>query len=191
MYKSIQADPWIADPGHASLDPSNYLYFPLYGTLVRGLDALGILRGVPWKQFAYLNALWASFAVVFVYAFIYRVTANAWAAALAACFHLGSGYFLLLSVINEDIMPGYALVLGAMVLAGLWFDRPTDTRVGLVAVLFTLGWLIASFAGVWGRPSIYESGLLQRGDDIVRMIEATPASERQALAAARFPLPRL
>ena len=142
MYKSIQAEPWIADPGHASLDPSNYLYFPLYGTLVRGLDALGILRGVPWKQFAYLNALWASFAVVFVYAFIYRVTANAWAAALAACFHLGSGYFLLLSVINEDIMPGYALVLGAMVLAGLWFDRPTDTRVGLVGVLFTLGWLI-------------------------------------------------
>jgi hypothetical protein len=142
MYKNIQAEPWIADPGHASLDPSNYLYFPLYGTLVRGLDALGILRGVPWKQFAYLNALWASFAVVFVYAFIYRVTANAWAAALAACFHLGSGYFLLLSVINEDIMPGYALVLGAMVLAGLWFDRPTDIRVGLVGVLFTLGWLI-------------------------------------------------
>ena len=62
MYKSIQAEPWIADPGHASLDPSNYLYFPLYGTLVRGLDALGILRGVPWKQFAYLNALWASLA---------------------------------------------------------------------------------------------------------------------------------
>ena len=142
MYKSVQAEPWIADPARARLDPSNYLYFPLYGTLSRGLDALGILRGVPWRQFAYLNALWASLAVVFVYAAIYRVTANAWAAALAAAFHLGSGYFLLLSVINEDIMPGYALVLGAMVLAGLWFDRPTDVRVGLVGLLFTLGWLI-------------------------------------------------
>ena len=38
MYKSIQAEPWIADPAHAALDPSNYLYFPLYGTLCRLLD---------------------------------------------------------------------------------------------------------------------------------------------------------
>ena len=33
MYKSIQAEPWIADPASARLDPSNYLYFPLYGAL--------------------------------------------------------------------------------------------------------------------------------------------------------------
>jgi hypothetical protein len=142
MYKSIQAEPWIADPAHARLDPSNYLYFPLYGALARGLDALGILHGVPWKQFAYLNALWASLAVVFVYAFVHRVTASAWAAALAACFHFGCGFFLLLAVISEDIMPGYTLVLGAMVLAGLWFDRPSHRRVALVGALFTLGWLI-------------------------------------------------
>ena len=142
MYKSIQAEPWIADPAHARLDPSNYLYFPLYGALARVLDALGILRGVPWKQFAYLNALWASLAVVFVYAFVHRVTGSAWAAVLAACFHFGCGFFLLLAVISEDIMPGYALVLGAMVLAGLWFDQPSHRRVALVGALFTLGWLI-------------------------------------------------
>ncbi len=92
------------------------------------LDALGILRGVPWKQFAYLNAFWASLAVVFVYAFVHRVTASAVAATLAACFHFGCGFFLLLAVISEDIMPGYTLVLGAMVLAGLWFDRPSHRR---------------------------------------------------------------
>ena len=46
MYKSIQAEPWIADPAHARLDPSNYLYFPLYGALARLLDWLGILRGM-------------------------------------------------------------------------------------------------------------------------------------------------
>ena len=142
MYKSIQAEPWIADPAHARLDPSNYLYFPLYGALARGLDSLGILRGVPWKQFAYLNALWASLAIVFVYAFVHRVTGSARAAALAACFHFGCGFFLLLAVISEDIMPGYTLMLGAMVLAGLWFDRPNHRRVALVGALFTLGWLI-------------------------------------------------
>jgi len=142
MYKSIQAEPWIADPAHARLDPSNYLYFPLYGALARVLDALGILRGVPWKQFAYLNALWASLAVVFVYAFVHRVTGSAWAAVLAACFHFGCGFFLLLALISEDIMPGYTLVLGAMVLAGLGFDHPSHRRVALVGALFTLGWLI-------------------------------------------------
>jgi hypothetical protein len=142
MYKSIQAEPWIADPARAQLDPSNYLYFPLYGALARVLDAIGLWRGVPWQQFAYLNALWASLAIVFVYAFIHRVTGNARAAVLASCFHFGSGFFLLLAMINEDIMPGYTLVLGAMVLAGLWFDRPTLWRVAGVAALFTLGWLI-------------------------------------------------
>ena len=97
---------------------------------------------MPWKQFAYLNAFWASLCVVFVYAFVHRVTASIWAAALAACFHFGCGFFLLLAVISEDIMPGYTLVLGAMVLAGLWFDRPSHRRVALVGALFTLGWLI-------------------------------------------------
>jgi len=142
MYKSIQAEPWIADPSRARLDPSNYLYFPLYGALCRLLDWLGIDRGVPWRQFAWLNAFFASVATVIVYAFVHRLTGSVRAAALAACFHFGCGFVLLLSVISEDIMPGYTLVLGAMALAGLWFDRPTHLRVALVAALFTLGWLI-------------------------------------------------
>jgi hypothetical protein len=142
MYKSIQAEPWIADPAHARLDPSNYLYFPLYGLLARLLDALGLWKGVAWKQFAYLNALWASLGVAAVYGFVHRLSGAPKVAALAALFHLGCGFVLLLSVINEDIMPGYTLVLIAMLLAGLWFDRPTYQRVIAVAVLFTVGWLI-------------------------------------------------
>ena len=133
MFKSIQAEPWIADFAHARLDPSNYLYFPLYGLLARLLDALGILKGVPWKQFAYLNAFWASLGTVFVYAFVHRLTSRALVAAPAAIFHLGCGFVLLLSVINEDIMPGYVLVLAAMLLAGLWFDAPNYRRVAISA----------------------------------------------------------
>ncbi len=142
MYKSIQAEPWIADFAHARLDPSNYLYFPLYGASSRLLDAFGILRGVAWKQFAYLNAFWASLGVVVVYAFAHRVTGRATVAVLASLFHLGTGFFLLLATINEDIMPGYVLVLAAMALAGVWFERPTYKQVVIVAVLFTLGWLV-------------------------------------------------
>ena len=142
MYKSIQAEPWIADFAHARLDPSNYLYFPLYGASARLLDALGVLRGVPWKQFAWLNAFWASLGVAAVYGFVHRLTGAARIAAPAALFHLGCGFVLLLAVINEDIMPGYTLVLLSMLLAGLWFDRPTPVRVMTVGVIFTLGWLV-------------------------------------------------
>ena len=142
MYKSIQAEPWIASPSTARLDPSNYLFFPLYGVSARLLDALGILRGVPWKQFAYLNAFWASLGAVVVYAFVHRLTTSAAIAALSSVFHLGCGFVLLLSVISEDIMPGYVFVLASMALAGLWFDRPTWKRIALVGALFTLGWLI-------------------------------------------------
>ena len=142
MYKSIQAEPWITDPSRARLDPSNYLYFPLYGVLCRLLDWLGIDSGVPWRQFAWLNAFFASLATVIVYAFVHRLTGRVHAAVLSACFHFGCGYVLLLSVISEDVMPGYTLVLGAMALAALWFDRPTYLRVGVVGVVFTFGWLI-------------------------------------------------
>lgn len=142
MYKSIQAEPWIGDFAHARLDPSNYLYFPLYGASARLLDALGVLRGVPWKQFAYLNAFWASLGVAAVYGFVHRLTGTARIAAPAAVFHLGCGFVLLLAVINEDIMPGYTLVLVSMLMAGLWFDRPTVARVVGVGAVFTLGWLI-------------------------------------------------
>ena len=142
MYKSIQAEPWIASPSTARLDPSNYLFFPFYGVSARLLDALGILRGVPWKQFAYLNAFWASLGTVVVYAFVHRLTTSAAVAALSSVFHLGCGFVLLLSVISEDIMPGYVFVLASMALAALWFDQPTYLRVGVVGVVFTFGWLI-------------------------------------------------
>ena len=142
MFKSIQAEPWMRDFAHARLDPSNYLYFPLYGALANLLDWLGVARGQAWKQFAYLNAIWASIANVMVYAFVHRLSGSARVAALATLFHIGCGTVLLLAVINEDIMPGYALLLGSMLLAGLWFGRPTHGRVIAVAILFTLGWLI-------------------------------------------------
>lgn len=87
---------------------------------------------MPWRQFAYLNAFFASLCTVIVCAFIHFVTGSARVALLAACFHFGCGFVLLLSVISEDIMPGYTLMLGAMALAGVWFDRPSHGRVVLV-----------------------------------------------------------
>src|SRR6185312_13614189 len=101
-----------------------------------------ILPGVAWKQFAYLNAFWASVATAALFAFVLRLSADLRVAALAALFHAGCGIVLLLSVINEDIMPAYALLLISMLLAASWFDRPTVGRVIGVGVLFTLAWLV-------------------------------------------------
>jgi len=47
----------------------------------------------------------ASLGTVFVYAFVHHLTSRAVVATLSAIFHLGCGFVLLLSVINEDIMP--------------------------------------------------------------------------------------
>ena len=66
MFKALQGVPWIVDFTHARLDASNYLYFPLYGALASLLDLMGVARGVAWKQFAYLNAFWASLGVAVV-----------------------------------------------------------------------------------------------------------------------------
>src|SRR5471032_3650112 len=86
LYKAIQAEPWITDFAHARLDYANYLYFPLYGALAHLLDLLGILRGVAFKQFAYLNAFFASLTIVFVYGFVHRLTGSVQAAIMAALF---------------------------------------------------------------------------------------------------------
>jgi hypothetical protein len=142
LYKAMQAEPWISDFRHARLDYANYLYFPLYGALAQLLDFAGLERGVPYRQFAYLNAFFASVGCVLVYGFVHRLTGRGAAAILATLFHLGTGFFLLLGVISEDIMPGYVLILASMLLAGLWFDRPSWRQIAIVAVLFTLGWLV-------------------------------------------------
>ena len=142
LYKAIQAEPWIADFAHARLDYANYLYFPLYGALAHLLDLLGILRGVAFKQFAYLNAFFASLTIVFVYGFVHRLTGSVLVSVAATLFHFGTGFFLLLGVISEDIMPGYFLVLVSMLLAGLWFARPTYKQIAIVSAVFTLGWLV-------------------------------------------------
>ena len=172
MYKAIQAGPWIADFAHARLDPSNYLYFPLYGASSRLLDAFGILRGVAWKQFAYLNAFWASLGTVVVYGFVQRATGSVAAAVLASLFHIGTGFVLLLAVINEDIMPGYVIVLAAMALAGLWFDRPTYRQVVIVAALFTLGWLVEWRLIFPTLPALGLALLLSQGTVTQRLMRA-------------------
>jgi signal transduction histidine kinase len=57
--------------------------------------------------------------------------------------------------------------------------------IGLaVAVALALNGLFVAFSGFWGRPPIDQTGLLQRADDLVRVVEAVPVEVRESIANA-------
>jgi hypothetical protein len=141
IFKSMEMKPWIADPGSATLNPSNYLYYPVYGALCRVLDWLGVYAGDPRRQMPLLNALSACFCICTVYTMVRRLTGDRALAFIASGFHLASSFVLFLAITNEDIMPSYAVLFASMALAGLWFARPTPLRIVVVAAIFSIGWL--------------------------------------------------
>ena len=142
VFKSLELKPWVVDPDNAPLYPSNYLYYPLYGTLCRLLDLLGVFAGDPRRQITILNAVSGSLCLAVVYLLVRAVTADRLIALLAAMFHLASSFVMFLAIVNEDILPSYTVLFAAMALASVWFARPTAARVAAVAVLFSLAWLM-------------------------------------------------
>ncbi len=141
VFKSLEMKPWVADPRSATLDPSNYLYYPVYGALCRVLDWLGVYAGDPRRQMPILNAASASFCVLVVYTMVRRLTGDRLLAFIAAGFHVASSYVLFLAITNEDIMPSYTVLFASMALGAVWFARPTPLRVIAVSVIFSIGWL--------------------------------------------------
>ena len=141
VFKAAELKPWISDPASAPLYPSNYLFYPVYGALCRGLDSLGVLTGDPRRQITILNAASAALCLGIVYRLSCALTHSRALAASAALFHLACSFVLMLAITNEDIMPSYTVTLAAMALAAVWFARPTPARILVVAVVFSLGWL--------------------------------------------------
>lgn len=141
LWKSVLVREWADHPDIARIDPANALYFPVYGALVRVLDAWHVFPGLAWKQMAVLNAVFASFILGSIQYWVAATFANRRIALLTVLFYGGSGHFLTLSVINEDIMPSYFFVLLAMLLAGSWFGRPTPARIVTVAIVTSIAWL--------------------------------------------------
>ncbi len=141
VFKSLELKPWVVDPAHAPLYPSNYLFYPAYGALCRGLDLLGVFAGDPRRQITILNALSASLCLCAVYLMVRAVTADRPVALLTALFHISSSFVMFLAIVNEDILPSYTLLFASMALAAVWFARPTAARVVAVAALFSIAWL--------------------------------------------------
>lgn len=141
VVKSLELRPWITDPAHAQLYPSNYLFYPFYGAMCRLLDVLGVFTGDPRRQLTVLNALSASLCLCLVYAMARALSGDRLIALGAALFHIACSFVMLLGITNEDIMPSYTVLLLSMALAALLFAQPTAARVVAVSVLFSVGWL--------------------------------------------------
>ena len=141
VFKSLELKPWVVDPAHAPLYPSNYLFYPAYGALCRGLDLLSVFAGDPRRQITILNAVSASLCLCTVYLMVRALAADRLVALLAALFHISSSFVMFLAIVNEDILPSYTLLFASMALASVWFARPTAARVVSVAVLFSIAWL--------------------------------------------------
>jgi hypothetical protein len=142
VFKSLELKPWVTDPANAPLYPANYLYYPLYGALCRLLDLFGIFAGDPRRQMTILNAASCALCLGAVYLLVRNLTGQRAVALLAALFHLASSFVMFLAIVNEDIMPSYAVLLAAMALGAVWLARPSAPRVIAVALLFSLAWLM-------------------------------------------------
>jgi len=141
VFKSLELKPWVVDPASAPLYPANYLFYPVYGALCRGLDLLGVFVGDPRRQITILNAVSASLCLCAVYLMVRALTGDRLVALLTALFHIASSFVMFLAIVNEDILPSYTLLFAAMALGAVWFARPTTARVVAVAALFSLAWL--------------------------------------------------
>lgn len=141
LWKSILVRKWADNPDLVNLDLANLFYYPAYGQLTRLLDAIGVFAGLTWKQMAVLNAAFAAIILGCIYYWISSIFKSRLIGLLTVLFYLGSGHFLMLSVINEDIMPSYFFVLVAMMLASVWFGAATAPRIIAVALIVSIGWL--------------------------------------------------
>ena len=141
VFKAVTIKSWVADPANASLDTSNYLYYPVMALLCRLLDGIGIFPGDPRHQLTVINAFSAAICLCIVYLLVRQITGRRSVAWAAVTFHLAGAFFLNLAIINEDIMPSYTMMFASMALASIWFAHPTWRRVALVAALFTIAWM--------------------------------------------------
>lgn len=142
VFKALTVRSWMADPATARLDPSNYLYYPLMAVLCRLLDLLGVMPGDPRHQLSIINACFAAASLCIVFRLVLHVTGERTVAWAATAFHLAGGFFLNLSISNEDILPAYTALLGAMALAVVWLPAATWKRVAGISALFTFAWLL-------------------------------------------------
>ena len=141
LWKSIDVARWVDRTPDRFTDGPNLLYYPAVGALVRALPAE--VFGTIWQRMAFVNALLGGVVLSLTYVMALRLFRSRGTALVACLAQLAMGFFLLLSTINEDIMPGYLWFVAAVVCVML------PRTVGSVAVVLAaqcvaLAWLFHS-----------------------------------------------
>jgi hypothetical protein len=138
LWKSLDVVHWVDRSAERSIDPSNLLYYPVVGTLVRGLPS-GTF-GTVWQRMAFVNAFLGAAVLTLIYAIAIRLFQSRRTALIACLSQMSMGFFLLLSTINEDIMPGYVWFVAAIACA-IVPRRPGPLAIVLTAQCAALAWL--------------------------------------------------
>jgi hypothetical protein len=182
LWKSIYVAMWAEGlPGRVT-EGGNLLYYQAIGVAVRALPAP--VFGTVWQRMAYVNAIAGALTLAVTYAIALRLFASRAAAVFTVFFQASTGFFLLLSTINEDVMPAFFWFEAAFASAIL--PRRWTTAMTLVsAQLVALTWL---FHSSFQLPAIaaFALGLLVRQQSFA-------AGVRDAIlfVASTIPLPLL
>jgi len=182
LWKSIPMRLWVEHRTERYTDPGNLLYYPVLGSLLRLMPAE--IFGPVWRRLAYVNAGCGAGVLALTYLIALRLFRSR-STAFVACLVQGAmGFFLLLSTINEDIMPGYVWFVAALACAVVprQFTAPV---IMLTAQCVALSWLFHSSLQLPGIGAFCVGILLWSGS-----IRAA-ASPIALFVAALVPLPIL
>jgi hypothetical protein len=141
LSKSLYVVPWVAGAPDRWTDGDNMLYYPVVGALVRALPESAF--GAVWQRMAFVNALFGAAVLAMTYLIALRLFRSRATAFFACACQLAMAFFLLLSTINEDIMPGYAFFVAAVACA-VCARRVTPRVTVLAAQCVALSWLFHS-----------------------------------------------
>lgn len=141
LWRSIDVRRWLLHPGWPLFDFADALYYPVQSFNCWILGHIGIFPHRIWRQLALLNGVFGGIGAGAVYLFTLSWLRNWKVAAVATALYCGCGFYVLLSIIDEGVMPGAVLVLVATLLACAWFAKPSYAQIATVAVVFSLGWL--------------------------------------------------
>lgn len=142
LWKSIQMKPWVLHlAAGRDADPGNLLYFPVLGKLLRLMPES--IFGPIWRRMAFFNAACGAGVLALTYLIALRLFRSRSTALFAVLVHASTAFFLLLSTINEDIMPGYFWFSAALACAVVpqRFSMPVLVAT---AQLLALSWLFHS-----------------------------------------------
>jgi hypothetical protein len=141
LWKSIQMVPYFNHLPERMPDAGNLLYFPVLGRLLHLMPES--MFGPVWRRMAFFNGLCGAAVLALTYLIAHRLFRSKRAAVFACLAQGAMAFFLLLSTINEDIMPGYFWFVAALATA-VMPRRPTLPVVVLSAQCIALSWLFHS-----------------------------------------------